>query len=190
VRTVREDPRSLPRRLTLPSRGCPKGCAFRAPLMSNVRPSHMKATAAPSYAENASKRISSLGGGLAVLPRVECRLRAARAARPSAVGAPPALCRKRAIPSRSPSAPLLKPSIQNRAFVQARCCWQEKTPSAVLHKLSRSGTLRCSPSAAIRQLVSKTVAVQRSWCRLSRPNPSIEGMPKRLRLLCTPHVKR
>jgi hypothetical protein len=22
------------------------------------------------------------------------------------------------------------------------------------------------------------------------PNPSIEGMPKRLRLLCTPHVKR
>jgi hypothetical protein len=24
----------------------------------------------------------------------------------------------------------------------------------------------------------------------ARPNPSIEGMPKRLRLLCTPHVKR
>ena len=24
----------------------------------------------------------------------------------------------------------------------------------------------------------------------STPNPSIEGMPKRLRLLCTPHVKR
>jgi hypothetical protein len=23
-----------------------------------------------------------------------------------------------------------------------------------------------------------------------QPNPSIEGMPKRLRLLCTPHVKR
>jgi hypothetical protein len=22
------------------------------------------------------------------------------------------------------------------------------------------------------------------------PNPSMEGMPKRLRLLCTPHVKR
>jgi hypothetical protein len=28
---------SEPRGLTLPSRGCPKGCAFRAPLMSNVR---------------------------------------------------------------------------------------------------------------------------------------------------------
>ncbi len=29
----------------------------------------------------------------------------------------------------------------------------------------------------------------RSWARM-RANPSIEGMPKRLRLLCTPHVKR
>ena len=28
---------SVPRHLTLPSRGCPKGCAFRSPLMSNVR---------------------------------------------------------------------------------------------------------------------------------------------------------
>jgi hypothetical protein len=27
-----------PCNLTLPSRGCPKGCAFRSPLMSNVRP--------------------------------------------------------------------------------------------------------------------------------------------------------
>jgi hypothetical protein len=26
--------------------------------------------------------------------------------------------------------------------------------------------------------------------RNQTPNPSIEGMPKRLRLLCTPHVKR
>jgi hypothetical protein len=26
--------------------------------------------------------------------------------------------------------------------------------------------------------------------RTTWPNPSIEGMPKRLRLLCTPHVKR
>jgi hypothetical protein len=26
--------------------------------------------------------------------------------------------------------------------------------------------------------------------RTAWPNPSIEGMPKRLRLLCTPHVKR
>jgi hypothetical protein len=158
--------------------------------MSNVRPSHMKTTAAPCYTANVSKRISSLGGSLAVLPRVECTARAERAARPSAVGAPPALCRERAIPSHSRSVPLVKQSIQNRAFVQARRCWQEKIPSAVLHTLSRSGTLRCSSSAAVRQLVSKRAAAQRSWCRPSRPNPSIEGMPKRLRLLCTPHVQR
>jgi hypothetical protein len=31
----------------------------------------------------------------------------------------------------------------------------------------------------------RSVAAQRVT-----PNPSIEGMPKRLRLLCTPHVKR
>jgi hypothetical protein len=31
-----------------------------------------------------------------------------------------------------------------------------------------------------------------AWSALQTvtPNPSIEGMPKRLRLLCTPHVKR
>jgi hypothetical protein len=29
-----------------------------------------------------------------------------------------------------------------------------------------------------------------TFARSSTPNPSIEGMPKRLRLLCTPHVKR
>jgi hypothetical protein len=176
--------------LTLPSRGCPKGCAFCAPFMSNVRPSCMNANAAPSYAALASERISSLRGSLAVLPRVECRSRAARAARPSAVSAPLPLCRERTIPSRSRSVPLVKQSIQNRAFVQARCRRQEKTTSAVFHKVSRSGTVRCSSSAAVRQLVSERVAAQRSRCRLSRPNPSIEGMPKRLRLLCTPHVKR
>jgi hypothetical protein len=32
---------------------------------------------------------------------------------------------------------------------------------------------------------NSTAAVQ-----TATPNPSIEGMPKRLRLLCTPHVKR
>jgi hypothetical protein len=158
--------------------------------MSNVRPSCMNTNAAPSYAAFASERISSSGGSLAVLPRVECRSWAARAARPSAVSAPPALCRERAIPSRSRSVPLVKQSIQNQAFVQAWCRWQEKTPSAVLHKVSRSGTVGCSSSAAVRQLVSKRVAAQRSRCRPSRPNPSIEGMPKRLRLLRTPHVKR
>jgi hypothetical protein len=37
------------------------------------------------------------------------------------------------------------------------------------------------------------LAGRKSCCGVARrvtPNPSIEGMPKRLRLLCTPHVKR
>jgi hypothetical protein len=32
--------------------------------------------------------------------------------------------------------------------------------------------------------------MQSSGSSTATPNPSIEGMPKRLRLLCTPHVKR
>jgi hypothetical protein len=32
--------------------------------------------------------------------------------------------------------------------------------------------------------------MQPALLREQTPNPSIEGMPKRLRLLCTPHVKR
>ena len=34
------------------------------------------------------------------------------------------------------------------------------------------------------------IAPRSQSCAEVRPNPSIEGMPKRLRLLCTPHVKR
>jgi hypothetical protein len=158
--------------------------------MSNVRPFHMKTTDAPSYAESVSERISSLGGSLAVLPRVERRLRAARAARPSAVGAPPALCRERELSFHSCSGSLVKQRPQNSAFVHAHFV---KEPTATILKCSGSGfaqnTVRRSRPAE-RQLVSKRAAVQSSWCRPPRPNPSIEGMPKRLRLLRTPHVKR
>jgi hypothetical protein len=176
--------------LTLPSRGCPKGCAFCAPLMSNVRPSCMNATSAPSYAENASQRISSLSGSLAVLPRTERRSRAARAACPSAVGAPPALCRERELSFHSCSVSLVKQRLQNAASGHARFI---KEPTATVFHCSglhfAQNTVRQSRPAE-RQLVSKRAALQRSWCRPPRPNPSIEGMPKRLRLLCPPHVKR
>ncbi len=37
--------------------------------------------------------------------------------------------------------------------------------------------------------LSASSGVTSSLTRMT-PNPSIEGMPKRLRLLCTPHVKR
>ena len=158
--------------------------------MSNVRPSHMKTTAAPSYAENASERISSLGGSLAVLPRKECQSRAARAARPSAVGAPPALCRERELSFHSHSGSLVKQRPQNSAIVQARFI---KEPTATVFHCGglhfAQNTVRRSRLAE-RKLVSKRAAMQSSWCRPSRPNLSIEGMPKRLRLLCTPHVKR
>ena len=64
-----------------------------------------------------------------------------------------------------------------------------KTCSASCHWLAAIAT--CPSSAAARE-----------WLKMPRkvmpplplqplpPNPSIEGMPKRLRLLCTPHVKR
>ena len=48
----------------------------------------------------------------------------------------------------------------------------------------RATTGRGSALAAKQQTVGVNV-LQRET-----PNPSIEGMPKRLRLLCTPHVKR
>ena len=147
----------------------------------------MKATATSSYAPSVSKRISSLGGSLAVLPRVECGSRVARAARPSAAGAPSARYRERRLSLHSGSGSLVK---QKSAFVHARFI---KEPTAtVFHCIGlhyAQNTVRRSRPAE-RQLVSKRAAVQRSWCRPPRPNPSIEGMPKRLRLLCTPHVKR
>ena len=150
----------------------------------------MNANSAPGYAENASKRISSLGGSLAVLPRVECGSRVARAARPLAVGAPPALCRERDLSFYSCSVSLVKQTLQNSGFVHARFI---KEPTATVFHCSglhfAQNTVRRSRPAE-RRLVSKRAAVQRSWCRPSRPNPSIEGMPKRLRLLRTPHVKR
>jgi hypothetical protein len=176
--------------LTLPSRGCPKGCAFCAPLMSNVRPSCMNSDPAPSYADSSSQRISSLGGSLAVMARVECRLRAARAARPSAVGALPVLCQERKLSCHSRSGSLVKQRLQNSAFVHVR--FIKESTATVFHGSGlhfAQNTVRRSWLAE-RQLVSKRAAVQRSWCRPSRPNPSIEGRHKRLRLLCTPHVKR
>ena len=155
--------------------------------MSNVRPSCMNANSAPSYAANVPARINSLGGSWAVPERVACRSRAARAARPSAVGATPALCREMEFSFHSHSGSLVK---QNSAFVQARFI---EEPTATVFRCSglhfAQNTVRRSRSAEIR-LVSEGAAVQRSWCRPPRPNPSIEGMPKRLRLLCTPHVKR
>jgi hypothetical protein len=53
----------------------------------------------------------------------------------------------------------------------------------VSKQMSKQVSARKSGSGGT--VVSKMVAAQ-----TSTPNPSIEGMPKRRRLLCTPHVKR
>ena len=170
--------------------GCPKGCAFCAPLMSNVRPSYMNSTAASCYAVQASLRSSFRVGTVALSPPLGLKSRSARAVRPSAASAPPALCREREVPSRARSVPLVKQSIQNRAFIQALCCMQEKMQSSVLREMSRSCSRRCPSTAAVRHAVSQAVSLQRSWCRQPRPNPSVEGTAKRLRLLSTPHLER
>ena len=158
--------------------------------MSNVRPSCMNTTSAPSRTAVTSLRCRFHAGGCVRSPPLGRESRFARAARPSAVGAPPALCRERAIPFRSRSVPLRMQGTQNRAFVRTPCCWQEKIPPALLLSVSRSCTRCCSSSSAVRPLVSKKVAAQRSWWRQPRPNPSVEGMAKRLRLLSTPHLER
>ena len=51
--------------------------------------------------------------------------------------------------------------------------------------LAKSNTSRSQRKDQLARLVTERPAL-----RPMTPNPSIEGMPKRLRLLCTPHVKR
>ena len=158
--------------------------------MSNVRPSYMNSTAAPCCAARTSLRNAFHVGTLVLSPPLGRKSRSARAVRPSAAGAPPALCRERAIPSPARSVPLATQSLQNRAFAQTRCSMQEKVPSSNFREVSRSCTRRCPSTAAVRHAVSQAVPLQRSWCRQPRPNPSVEGMAKRLRLLSAAYLKR
>jgi hypothetical protein len=50
---------------------------------------------------------------------------------------------------------------------------------------AKSNTSRSQRKGQLARLVTERRAL-----RSMTPNPSIEEMPKRLRLLCTPHVKR
>jgi hypothetical protein len=150
----------------------------------------MNTKSAPSYATRVSRRSSLSEGTLVLSTPLGLKSRLARAVRASPASAPPALCHERATPPCSKSVPLVKQSIQKRAFVHLRYFMQEKVSSLVPHELPRIGTRCCPSTSAVRQLVSNRVVVQRSRWRQPRPNPFIEGMPKRLRLLCTPHVKR
>jgi hypothetical protein len=160
------------------------------PSCQTLGPKSVNTKSARSYATRVSTRSSLSEGSLVLSPPRGLESRLARAVRALPANAPPELCRERATPSCSKSVPLVKQSIQKRAFVHLRCFMQEKVPSSLPHALPRLGTHCCPPTSAVRKLVSKRVVVQRSRWRQPRPNPFIEGMPKRLRLLCTPHVKR
>ena len=158
--------------------------------MSNVRPASVNTNSAPSYATRTTFRSSFSVGTHVLSPPPGLKSRFVRAVRASPASAPPALCRERTIHSRSRSVPLVKKNTQNRAFVQASCCMQEKVPSLALCELSRLGTHCCPSTPSVRQLVSKRVAALRPWWRHPRPNPSVEGTAKRLRLLSAPHLER
>ena len=158
--------------------------------MSNVRPTSVNTNSAPSYTTRASMRSGFPVGTRVLFPPLGLKSRFVRAVRASPVGAPLALCRDRTIHSRARSVPLVKKNTQNRAFVQAPCCMQEKVLSLVCHALSRSCTRFCPSTSSGRQLVSKRGIAPRSRWRQPRPNPSVEGTAKRLRLLPAPHLER
>ena len=158
--------------------------------MSNVRPTSMNTTAGLSRIEEVCPQHRSRGRVCPASARPGLKSRFARAVRPLAAGAPPVLCNARENPSRLWSSPFVLQSIQNRAFVHAQCCMQEKAVTFVFHEESRSCAHRGSCTLAETAAVSTRAAAQRSWCRQPRPNPSVEGVAKRLRLLSTPHLER
>ena len=165
--------------------------------MSNVRPKYMNATARLSCVTKVLLRHRSHGNNRAVSPRLGLGSWSARAVRPLAARALPALRPERATPLPSRSVPFVRQTIQNRAFVHAPCFMQEPTATFGRRKASRcarhrshSCTHRCPPTLAVRHAVSEAAPVPRPWCRSPRPNPTVEGTVKRLRLLTAPHLKR
>ena len=158
--------------------------------MSNVRPTSMNTTSTPSHSARTSVRRSFHAGNRVPSEPLSLRSRFARAVRALPAGAPLALCSERASPSRARSVPLPKQSIQNRVFVRAPSFGQENVPSAAVREVSRSCFCRSTSTAAVRSRVSQAAPLHRSWCRPPRPNPSVEGTVKRLRLLSAPHLER
>ena len=150
----------------------------------------MNTKSAPSYAKRTSMRSSFPVGDRVLSPPLSLKSRSAQAVRALPAGAPLTLCSERATPSRARAASLARQSIQNRVFVHAPSFWQEEVLSLVSHELSRSCTRFCPSTSSGRQLVSKRGVAQRSWWRQPRPNPSVEGTAKRLRLLSAPHLER
>jgi hypothetical protein len=162
--------------------------------MSTVRPFCMNSEASLCYAARPSLRRSFRAGTLVSSPPAGLGTQFARAVRPSAAGAPPALFPKRAAPSCSCLGLLVKQSTQNRAFFCAQCCRQEQLATSGPRRAShfaRHQTRWCADTCSL-TLAAKIegISAHRSWRHRPRPNPSIEGTHKRLRLLRSPHVKR
>ena len=82
-------------------------------------------------------------------------------------------------PNRTFSSALAARSL-SATFLGTKCA---QGPTDVAMEPSQSTRIRMNASQKVAELGLKSM-------KSVTPNPSIEGMPKRLRLLCTPHVKR
>ena len=188
---------ALSRDLTLRSSGQPKGCAFRLPLTSNVRPQGTLCCEPPQFSvararpgcSAASLHVSS-SHDTGLRPGVPSGVQSHGSGRSSS-GRHPALRKPRLHCSRC-WRQRLHGSL-GRHFRNHRCCWQHRL-------LVRESVSMPKGSVAFRVTgMGRRVggAIHRLQLPLGyrvrslsvRPNPSIEGMPKRLRLLRPPHVK-
>jgi hypothetical protein len=158
-------------RLTLPSRGCPKGCAFCAPLMSNVRRrDRVKGEKVPCRKDFTCSRPAIVIGAEESVAKARSSMY--RQASRSRIG------------SCSSTTPLVK-SVHALAIPSLR-------PSSLVALVNAGGEskqVKTTMSPA-RSVPVGSGANSMAAAQTTTPNPSIEGMPKRLRLLCTPHVKR
>jgi hypothetical protein len=195
--------------LRIPSRGCTKGCAFCAPLMSNVR-RHTKCSASVLkllllvryLARRPPSRIWPVSS-LAPPPTASWVLASAWLARSrlASCALPLSLSHSHSLlfswsglpmrslvlvsspPCRLPRLPLFSyapPTSQEP--LASRSSNQSFPRTHIPSGLFRRSFAFFWPGASLRHTCSVANALT--------PNPSIEGMPKRLRLLCTPHVKR
>jgi hypothetical protein len=204
------------RRLTLPSRGCPKGCAFCAPLMSNVR-RHNTCRAVQNFKGlQITWRLGSLAGttmSMATGHSARCIYT------PSTHHCKASLlqfCRGRRQLWANPSTQS-RSTPRSCSFICSRSRDYRQAGLLLPASLLNSSRRLQDPASSLpTQLASLTYAPPQLRMTLAArtelqpvlgvgrtihllrvsgeykvtPNPSIEGMPKRLRLSVTPHVKR
>ena len=82
---------------------------------------------------------------------------------------------------------------EGKVSARAEARSRENVDQSVGPQPPRVGTIRGSRKGSVvlqGELRLQWHMYQSLFSQGATPNPSIEGMPKRLRLLCTPHVKR